>query len=114
MINYFINSFNNLRLISFIYTYIKTQINMNMEDMNKEQLIKKIKELDDIKTKYNKDKSRCKKWYSNYYMKDEASLTDEEKKTQEERIKKRREYMNARYQTIYKPKKQQLKAQLTT
>ena len=70
---------------------------MNIEDMSKSQLIKKIKELEEIKIKYIKEKSRCKKWYSNYYMKDDSTLTDAEKKTQEERIKKRREYMNARY-----------------
>jgi ribosomal protein L14E/L6E/L27E len=86
---------------------------MNTLDMSKNEMIQKIKELEEIKNKYNKDKSRCKKWYSSYYMKEETSLTDEEQKTKEERINKRRAYMNARYQKIYKPKKQQLKSQLS-
>jgi len=74
--------------------------------------------LEDLRERFVKKRAvinkGVKKHYKKYYMKDETSLTDEEKKTQEERIKKRREYMNARYQKIYKPKREKLKAQLAT
>ena len=88
------------------YTYIYIKKMTKLEDMTLEDLRDRF-----IKKRAVINKS-VKKHYKKYYMKDEASLTDEERKTQEERIQKRREYMNARYQKIYKPQREQLKAQI--
>ena len=74
--------------------------------------------LEEIKTKLIEEKVKqrkhAKKYYEKYYLKNKTELTEEEKKTQQERIQKRREYMNNRYQTIYKERRLKDKEQLTT
>ena len=58
--------------------------------------------LDEKRKKHNEV---CKKAYKKKYLKDKEILTVEEQQLKDERIKKRREYMNKRYHDIYKNKK---------
>jgi uncharacterized protein (DUF1015 family) len=75
-----------------------TSVDIKYDDMEKDELIKVLKELTDIKKKYNKI-IKCKNiHYKTYYMKDKNELSDEEKEIQKERLIKRREYHNTRYQ----------------
>ena len=74
--------------------------------------------LEEIKNKLIEEKVKqrkhAKKYYEKHYLKNKTELTEEEKKTQQERIQKRRDYMNNRYQTIYKERRLKDKEQLTT
>ena len=70
-----------------------------MDNMTLEQL-KTM--LDEKRKKHNEV---CKKAYKKKYLKDKETLTEEEQQLKDERIKKRREYMNKRYHDIYKNKK---------
>lgn len=82
---------------------------MSILNITMEEAIDKIKLLELLTTKLKDERLRkrayVKKSYEKHYLKDKEELTDEEKKLQEERIQKRREYMNNRYQTIYKQRR---------
>lgn len=91
---------------------------MSSLDITMEEAIKKIKQLELLNTKLEEETKKRRKYvkkaYEKHYLKNKTDLTDEEKKLQQERIQKRREYMNNRYQTIYKERRLKDKEQLTT
>lgn len=91
----YINLYNNLYKVKMT----------KLEDLTLEEFRERF-----IKKRVIINKS-VKKHYQKYYMKDEPNLTDEQKKIQEERIQKRRQYMNDRYKKIYKPKREKQKEQ---
>lgn len=66
------------------------------------ELRQKLEEAQDY---INKIKDRTKKSYNKKFFTDKETLTIEEQQLKDERIKKRREYMNKRYHDIYKNKK---------
>jgi len=91
---------------------------MSSLNITMQEAIDKIKQLELLNTKLEeetkKQRKYVKKSYEKYYLKNKTELTEEEKKTQQERIQKRRDYMNNRYQTIYKERRLKDKEQLTT
>ncbi len=63
---------------------------MKMENMTLEQIKSMLEE------KRKKHNEVCKKSYNKKFLKDKETLTEEEKELKEQRLKKRREYMNKR------------------
>ncbi len=53
-------------------------------------------------------KERSKKSYNKKFFTNKIDLTEEEKQLKQERIQKRRDYMNKRYKEIYKKKESKL------
>jgi len=78
-----------------------------MTSSNHQDLIIKelTQKLEDANAYIKKLKLSAKKSYNKKYFNHKEILTEEEKQIKQERLKKRREYMNNRYHTIYKKKK---------
>ena len=85
--------------------YINIKIKMKIEDMTLEQIKTMLQE------KKKKHLAVCKKYYTKKFLVDKKELTEEEQKKRDEDLRKRREYNNHRYNTIYKVRNAKKKAE---